>query len=175
MAIINIPIENAHIIIPALKRAIASAQNKVMRKASTAGGKSVREVYKIKAKDIKPEITFSKANINNSVSAINVGTSRIKLLFFSAQETDKGIQVEIKKGNREIIRSAFIEKMPQGHVNVFARKGKSRLPIKSLTTLGIGKMFEVQGVDAIEKSINANWIRILDHELDFRLSKFGAN
>jgi hypothetical protein len=172
MAFVSIPIEKAGIIIPAMRRGISSALNKVMSKASTSASREVRKVYNIKARDIKQRTKIIKANINRAIASFSIEGSRMKLLLFGARdEYPKGVTVMIKKGSRKRLRSAFVAKMPSGLLNVFIRTTEKRLPIKSLRTLDIATMYNVEGEKAVEKIFNNEYLKIMEHEIDFRLSK----
>jgi len=172
MAVI-IKIQNAQKMIPAMKRGIASAVNKVMRKAYTASSKKVREVYNIKARDLKSKTKFNRAHINKSTSSFSVSGGRLKLLYFQAKDNyPKGVTVKVKKtSGRKRLPDAFIERMPSGHVNVFRRKGKARLPLESLTTVGPVKMYEKEGEKVVEEVINRDLDNTIQHEIDFKLSR----
>ncbi len=172
MAIV-IELKNAQKIIPAMRRGIASALNKIMKKAFTESSKQVRKVYNIKARDLKHATKFNKAHVNKASSSFSVEGSRLKLLFFGADDQNpRGVTVRIKKtSGRKRLRSAFVERMPSGHTNVFMRKGPERLPIKSLTTIGTPTMFDAEGEKAVEKTFNNDFPKTLEREIDFKLSQ----
>lgn len=48
-----------------------------------------------------------------------------------------GVRVEINKGKPTLIKNAFIATMSSGHTGIFARDGKSRLPISELFSSSI--------------------------------------
>lgn len=176
---IQIPIENADKIIPALKAGLISAQNKIMAKAKTAASKAVRDVYNIKAADLNSKTKLYKANRTHASSSIVITGSRFTLMRFNPRPNDSGVSVYIKKtSGRKNIRSAFIETGKGAKLQVFRRVRKKtgglvgRLPIDVLTTLGPVKMFEKEGEKAIEETINSGFDDLINKEIDYRLSRF---
>lgn len=181
-----IQIEKANRIIPAMRRGIVSALNKTMTKAQTDANKKVREIYNIKASDLKSKVKFKKASLNNAVSSFSVTGSRFTLLRFATGQNAKGVSVKIRKdrGTRTILH-AFLG-VTKGRLQVLSRYsegklilprkknrkwGEPDLPIEVLTTTGPVKMFAKEAEPAVEKSINKNLFPLIDHEIGYRLSK----
>jgi hypothetical protein len=42
------------------------------------------------------------------------------------------VNVEVDRGKRTLVKGAFVATMKSGHVGIFRREGKARLPIKEL-------------------------------------------
>jgi hypothetical protein len=47
-------------------------------------------------------------------------------------QTRKGVSVEVNRGKRTLVQGAFLAMMRSGHVGIFRRRGKARLPIEEL-------------------------------------------
>lgn len=187
MALIEIPIKKANVIVPALQRAIASAVNKSMRKASTNASRTVREVYNIKARDIKKHVKFSRATKGRAVAAFFVDSRRrFKLLFFGARDLSPGgVSYQIKKGQgRKTLQHAFVARMPSGHLNIFKRtgktskaskgiyKGREREEIQGLYGPTVEAMFDSPKViDGVGKTLTDSFFNLIEHETDFYLSR----
>jgi hypothetical protein len=73
---------------------------------------------------------------------MRVKGSRISLVKYGARQVRKGITVKVKKsGGRKLVRHAFIVTMPSGHVGVFTRDGRKRLPVSVHYGPGIPQLF----------------------------------
>ena len=126
----------------ALNRAIATVKTDMRKEAVAA--------YEIKGSDVNKSLSVKKASPSKlRAEALSVGRP-IALIHFKVKpknpptkRTRKQIQVKIKKSAGytpiNIKPSAFVQKA-NGANNVFARTGKSRLPIKRLYSLSIPQM-----------------------------------
>ena len=157
----------------ALLTAARRTVNKLIRKAKTVGVRSSRELYNIKAKDLNRSIKLSRARGSRLEATIQVRGGRIKVYYFGAKQTRKGVTVRIRRDRgRKLIRSAFIQTMPTGSIGVFRRKKGARLPIETVTTISAAQMFEQAAVEAIEKMLKADGSAIMQHEIEFELGKY---
>jgi hypothetical protein len=130
----------------AISKANISALNKLAAQGKTAASKKIREDYNIKAGDLSKGIDVDKAT-NGRLNAVLVGRGKhgIPLVLFGAKWTrptmgkrgkmrgsKEGASVMVKVGNRKTIPGSFVATMKSGHVGLFKRIGKKRLPIKEL-------------------------------------------
>jgi hypothetical protein len=90
------------------------------------------------------------------------GTTRTKAL---------ELQFKIKRGGApKIIPGAFIANKGR---TVFIREGKSRLPIKALSTIDIPQMFTTRRLnDGVVKAIEQEFPSIFEHEVKFYTDRF---
>jgi len=157
----------------ALHNAMRRTLNKLLSKSKTVGGRAVRETYNIKSKDLNKSLRLRRANYTKLEAEIRVRGNLMKVYYFGARATRRGVTVRIRKDRgRKLIASAFIQQMRTGHTGVFLRKGKERLPIREVTTISTAQMFEQAAVDAIQKMIAKDGAEILQRELDFEYSKY---
>ena len=172
MAAIIIDAKDARKIPRAMRLATVSAINKAMGKARVAASKEVRQVYNIKAGDIKKALNITRANSKKMYSNHIISGKRLLLSYFSPRQTKKGVTVRIKKSSgRKVVQGAFEATMKTGHKGVFKRKGKSRLPIRELTTLDLPTMYDLRAERVFDKTISSEFNKIFDHEFNYRLSK----
>lgn len=172
MAAIVIDAKDAPKIARAFQQATVSTINKTMRKARVAASKEIRKIYNIKAKDIKKALVITRANRNKMYADHIVTGRRLLLSYFAPRQTKKGVTIRIKKSSgRKVVKGAFEATMKTGHKGVFKRKGKSRLPIRELTTLDLPTMYDIRAEDTFDKTVSREINKIFDHEFDFRLSK----
>lgn len=80
---------------------------------------------------------------------------------------------QIKKaGGKKIISGAFIGNKGR---TVFIRTGKSRLPIKALSTIDVPQMFNQRRINAaVVSAINTKFPEIFERELRYYITKFGS-
>jgi hypothetical protein len=100
---------------------VARAINHTLAKVRTASSKEIRQVYNISAKDIRQAISITKASRSNMTGFVIAKGKPIPLKAFKPRQTKQGVSVVIKKGKRDLIRSAFLATMKSGHQGVFAR------------------------------------------------------
>lgn len=123
-----------------LPQEIAIAINATARKAKVEMSREVRKELAVPAKSVKKTIsTKSKATKSKLGSVVSLRQSnRIPLRDFKANQTRAGVSYKISKsGGRRTAVGAFQGPKPgvqlarwKGHV--FARAGRSRLPIRKL-------------------------------------------
>ena len=149
-------------------KAGARALNKVMKSAKVNASKNIREIYKMKAGDVKETMTIKKASTTKLTASLVTVGRRIALYLFNAKQNRSGVAITITKGGRKTITGAFIATMKNGHVGVFMRKGKTRNPIGERYTISAPEMM---GGKAVQEKINAfvdeNLPKILSHEIEY--------
>lgn len=80
------------------------------------------------------------------------------LKFSGRRATAGGVRVEITKGKPVVRRHAFITQVGSGHIGVFERKGKKRLPIGEQTGPAAAQMFKKPEVmTATKRKIGEVW------------------
>lgn len=136
------------------KKATASALNKVIAQAKTAMSKEIRAEFVLPAKTVNESLRITRARASSgrykleaALSSISrTGKRGLNLIHFQARPTAKGVSFKVRKnGPRKTIRGAFIANDGR---TVFMRKGKSRLPIKALTTVDLQGMFKTKRINA---------------------------
>ncbi len=155
------------------RMAVISGTNHTARKVRTAGMKAVRKIYNIKTKDIKPTIWIVKATRSKPYALFKVWGYRLGVAKFSAKQTKRGVTFKIKKGGgRKRIGKAFIATMASGHVGVFKREGKSRLPIDEKLTISVPEMFGSKKVTtAMQTVINRDLAARVWRDYKYRIER----
>lgn len=123
------------------------------RAAQMAGSSAIKAMRAEGSRQIRSRKAMKVAAIGKAVTVI-YPTSKATLLWrvkasgnivpvsaFPHRQTKKGVAVEINKGSRKVIRSAFLATMKSGHKGVFRRTGKNRLPIKEAFTTKVSDAF----------------------------------
>lgn len=102
------------------RRATATALNVVARKARTAASKEIRQIYKIRAKDIGKATVISRAHQSNLQAAVIATGRPLPIMAFNPRFSKRGVTVNIM-GKRKRFAHAFRATMKSGHVGVFVR------------------------------------------------------
>ena len=101
-----------------------------------------------------------------------VKTTKNIRIFKRRRASGSGVSVEIKRGQRKLLPRTFIAKMKSGHMGVFERAGKARLPIKEKVTIDVQYMFGSKKViEATKKRVIEQFDKNFTHELDREMNK----
>lgn len=99
----------------------ARAINRALQKGRTEANRAIRAKYTIKASDVSKALKLANARPSQLYGELIAQGKPIPLKFFKHKKTNKGVDVEVKKGSKQSIRSAFIATMASGHRGVFGR------------------------------------------------------
>lgn len=132
---------------PAMEKALVSALNKTITSLRAEAVRMVFKEYNVKQKEIRKELKISRASpYRHKAMLRGEGSPGIPLMDFSPTPkkvpstkrlkgggyTPKGgIKVMVRRGQRKMVKGAFIAKMPSGHVGVFRRAVDGRLGRRS--------------------------------------------
>jgi hypothetical protein len=156
----------------AFEKAILRTVNRLIVKGRKRATQKVREVYNVKAGDLKQSTRIYRARRARPEALLVISGKKMPLILFGARQRAKGTTVRVKKtAGRKLIRSAFIATMKSGKIQVWMRKGKSRLPIRQMFTVSPPKMFEKEGETAFQDIIAKEMSPTFKRELDFYLSR----
>ena len=101
--------------------AISRAMNHTAKKARTRMVREIRTVYNIRAKDARKAMRHIQARPRFLESRIEVTGRPLPAIAFGARQTKAGVSIAVFRGQRKVIKSAFIATMGSGHRGVFAR------------------------------------------------------
>jgi hypothetical protein len=180
----------------AVPAAAARALNKTATQARNQASREIKKKYAIGSRLLKRRIRItSRADTFTLRAVVTAEGKPFPLLAFNPKQVKGrkqkgtrarkggGVKVTIKRGERKLIRGAFVAQMKSGHRGVFARgqyrngrlvPSAGRLPITELFTLGVPQGFsdaEVEG--AIVRLVREKFPGILDHELTFEIRRRG--
>lgn len=117
-----------------IEKATESALARAGKSGQTMAAKEVGKRYHLKTADFK-KYTKSNQRVNRSGNDISVSLSfrgyHVPLIRFKTAVTSTGLirsQV-MKNGNSEVLKHVFQRELSSGHVGLFERKGKEKLPI----------------------------------------------
>jgi len=154
------------IMIPATVRAL----NKVAGNVRTASSRAVRARRGLPASAVNKSMVIVRANRSKLRSSLVVRGRPIGLKDYKARQTRKGVTVEVTRGQRKLVGSAFIVQTLSGHV--FTREGRARLPITKMVGPSIPGTF-------LQEEVRQAWLTVAKdamvkrsaEELRYELSK----
>ncbi|GEA17744.1 phage tail protein [Moorella sp. E306M] len=119
-----------------VSKAVVSALNRAAESARADAVRKVRERYYIKAQDVRSEIKITKATLDNQAAIIHATGEPVPLSKFRvtpakppAKRRKNPIIVRVVRGGGGPVKGAFVAQMQSGHIGVFHRAGRARLPI----------------------------------------------
>lgn len=147
----------------------ARALNRAAVTTRAEAARKVRDRYNLKVGTAKAQMRIDRASRNRLTAQVLVSGRPIPLIEFAARRGPAGVSVEIVRGKRRTVRGRFLAKMKSGHEGVYERKGRARLPIRELFTVGLPAMFTQRTVIAAIEKVALERFRVeLDRELKFR-------
>ncbi len=122
-----------------VKKAAVRSLNDLGEQLKNQTVKEAREKYNVPSGTFKKKLKVKKANYSNMKWSMEIpGDRKMNLIHFGARQVKKGVSVKVlKTGARKVVKGAFIA---NGGKTVFQRKGKERLPIKTVTALSPSQM-----------------------------------
>ena len=152
-------------------RVMAAAMNRALSKGKTVVKREIRKVYLIKARDIP--ITVVRATFTRMNGQIMIQSGMLPLSDFphvprsvTKRTRGKPIKATVKVGRGGTLRTGFLTQFKSGHIGIFRRVGKERLPIGELRSIGAPIMAaQPQVGPAANKAIGETMAQRLDHEI----------
>lgn len=159
------------------ERATARAMNRTLEGARTEVVRSVTSTYIIRAADVRETITIDKASADKLQARLRSQGAVIGLQHF--QHSPKaatnprpkvGIRVRVRKDSRaSALPGTFIA---GGRIGIFQRAGRDRLPLERRFGPAVPSMVgTVVEEQQIERQAGDRFIRELNHEIDYLLTK----
>lgn len=156
------------------KLAVMRSLNRTADGLKTDASREIRSQYQIKAKDLSPAFSIKRATTFDLKSEVGASGRPLPIYDFAARWTRRmaGASVAIKKGTRKTLKGSFIARMPSGHAGVFARDGRSRLPIAEKFTISVPGMFGAKAIfDALKVVVNDRFEKAMEQNTKFLLRK----
>ena len=122
-------------IVRAIARALRKAGSTALRDMRSEATKRIRERKRIRIKAIREALVLRRpkgSSLDGLEFRVDVRGKPIALVQYPHRQTRKGVSVEVNRGKRTLVKSAFIATMRNGHTGVFVRRGAKRLPIREL-------------------------------------------
>ncbi len=165
-----------------VNKAIVNAVNRAAQGARTDAVKKARERYYVKAKDVRKTIELKRATYENQAAIVRAEGSPLALSKFRitprqppARRRKKPVKAKVLRGGGGgEIPGAFVAQMESGHIGVFVRAGKPRLPIKEKFGPSVPQMLEHESVtEYVEERAREILEQRFEHELNRLLRGVG--
>lgn len=138
-------------------QAAVRSLNRTADQVRGAGVKAMAEELNLKQKTVRDKMRVVRAK-RETLLAIVIATGKpIGMINFRARQTAAGVTAMLFK-KRKLYKGAFISTMPGGHVGVFRRRSKKRLPIREMWGPSIpATMAQKHIYSALEKVVDVRW------------------
>lgn len=149
-----------------VQRATVRALNRALTSGRALLASLVAKDMGLKVGAAKEAIRVRKATPATMEISLKASLKRLPLTAFGARQTRAGVSYKSAASGRQTLPSGFLAAMPSGHVGVFTRRGKSRLPIQERFGPSIGHVFykhRAAGIAQMKDVFETN----LTHELAF--------
>jgi hypothetical protein len=156
----------------ATRRASVRAMNRAVKSANALMARLIGADMGLKSSDVKHGLRVWEANVNSPSAGLAAKLKRVPLTTFGAKQFKAGVRYKLGSRGTRTLAGGFMATVGGGHVGVFKRVGKTRLPIKQRFGPSIGHVFakfrpeaKAQILEVFEKN--------LGHELSFARKEGG--
>jgi hypothetical protein len=151
--------------------AVARALNRSIASVQTAAVRDMAKDLNLAQKDVRKGLEITKATRQSLLATLRVTSKRLLLMAFGARQTAKGVTYNLGRG-RTLAEGAFIAAMKSGHVGVFRRVGRARLPLtRELRGPSLPHVFTAERIRAAREALAQDLLRKnLTHEVEFLVS-----
>lgn len=163
------------------ERALSNAMNRGLSRVKTTAMQNVKRVYAVQSSALSAATNtkMQKASTGNLAGFVSFSGCKIPLYKFKVTPkqpgTGKTVRAAVMKGGGTAFEDAFIAGMGSGHLGVFERTGRPRLPIEEFMALSAAQMVGNEGViTEVEQQAQQLVEERLDHEIERLLSQYGG-
>lgn len=166
-----------------LPQAYYSAINRAAQRVKTEAGREVRKKYFAKAKDLSQTVTIRRGSARQPGAIIRWKGSNIPLIRFKSSPSKpiggkrppKVLKAGVRKPGTKPVKGAFVARVGRGgHIGVFKRLGRKRLPIEELYGPAAPVMVNEPGIlNTLVDVAKAEMDKRIEHEIKRRLEKGG--
>ena len=157
-------------------KAYYSAVNRVAQRVKTESGRKVRQVYQVRSQDVNGKAILRRGSARNMNAELRWKGNNLPLIKFRTNpqrvpdKPPRVLKAAVKRTGMKPVKGAFVTKVGSGgHVGVFRRVGRSRLPIQELYGPAVPVMLNEPGVvEHLETVAQEEMQKRFDHELKRR-------
>lgn len=118
-----------------------------IRTVRTEAGRHIRARKRLRVRDVNSNLRVRLPSAGELVWILDVADSRVPLVDYPYRQTRLGVSVAVNRGaERKLVKSAFVARMRSGHLGVFVRDTRKRLPISELYSTRVLDLFDDQGM-----------------------------
>jgi Prophage minor tail protein Z (GPZ) len=157
-----------------MRTAVMRSLNRTADGVKTDASREIRKSYNVTNKALSPAFSIWRATTVDLVAKVSASGRPLQLIGFAARQVKAGVSVSVKRGSRKVVKSAFIARMQSGHLGVFRRAGRKRLPIDELYTVSVPGMFGAHVVqDALKKLAGERFDKAMGQNINFVIARRG--
>ena len=143
--------------------------------------KRVKEVYAVQSSALTAATTtrISKSSTGNLAGYVSFSGFKLPLYKFNVTPkkpgTGKQVTASVMKNGGTTFEDAFVAEMKSGHMGVFERSGRKRLPVEEIMGLSAAQMVgNAAVIEELEKEAQKVVDERLSHEIDRILNGYGG-
>lgn len=163
------------------ERAFSNSINRGLSRVKTTAMKRVKEVYAVQSSALTAATTtrINKASTGNLAGYVSFSGFKSPLYKFSVTPkkpgTGKQVTASVMKNGGTTFEDAFVAEMKSGHMGVFERSGRKRLPVEEIMGLSAAQMVgNAAVIEELEKEAQKVVDERLSHEIDRILNGYGG-
>jgi hypothetical protein len=163
------------------ERAFSNSINRGLSRVKTTAMKRVKEVYAVQSSALTAATTtrINKASTGNLAGYVSFSGFKLPLYKFSVTPkkpgTGKQVTASVMKNGGTTFEDAFVAEMKSGHMGVFERSGRKRLPVEEIMGLSAAQMVgNAAVIEELEKEAQKVVDERLSHEIDRILNGYGG-
>jgi len=158
------------------RKSFFSALSRTTQRLKTESGRKAREMYVVKSKAVTDQVVLRRGSASNLSSELRWKGRNIPLMQFrtnpkSPSARPRALKAAVKRaGGNKKVDGAFIARMRSGHVGVFRRSSRKRLPIEELYGPAVPVMLNnPEVVEQLERVAVEEMEKRFEHEMNRRL------
>ena len=163
------------------ERAFSNSINRGLSRVKTTAMKRAKEVYAVQSSALTAATTtrISKASTGNIAGYVSFSGFKLPLYKFNVTPkkpgTGKQVTASVMKNGGTTFEDAFVAEMKNGHMGVFERSGRKRLPVEEIMGLSAAQMVgNAAVIEELEKEAQKVVDERLSHEIDRILNGYGG-
>ncbi|CAH1058855.1 phage tail protein [Paenibacillus pseudetheri] len=160
-----------------VRKSFYSALNRTSQRLKTESGRKAKETYIVKSKAVTDQVVLKRGSVSNLSSELRWKGGNIPLLQFRTNpkspsaKRPRVLKAAVKRaGGNKKVDGAFLTRMSSGHIGVFRRSSRRRLPVEELYGPAVPVMLNNPEVtEHLERVAVEEMDKRIEHELNRRL------
>lgn len=160
-----------------VRKSFYSALNRTSQRLKTESGRKAKETYIVKSKAVTEQVVLRRGSLSNLSSELRWKGGNIPLMQFRTNpkspsaKRPRVLKAAVKRaGGNKKVGGAFVTRMSSGHVGVFRRSARRRLPVEELYGPAVPVMLNNPEVtEHLERVAVEEMDKRIEHELNRRL------
>ncbi|OME03374.1 hypothetical protein BSK54_07945 [Paenibacillus odorifer] len=160
-----------------VRKSFYSALNRTSQRLKTESGRKAKETYIVKSKAVTDQVVLKRGSVSNLSSELRWKGGNIPLMQFKtnpkalSSKRPRALKAAVKRaGGNKKVDGAFLARMRNGHIGVFRRSARRRLPVEELYGPAVPVMLNnLEVTEHLENVAIEEMDKRLEHELNRRL------